>query len=122
MLTNLQTRVADRCGVGVRNVALSQILIRAERTVHQRHFGPHAQPAAPHFLRHRHLMLMNMRQIACPAAKCSFCAGGGSQTRVVSNVRFSATGFSPDFTRFSHIFAYAAIVNRPIRMHRHILK
>ena len=103
MLTNLQTRVADRCGVGVRNVALSQILSRAERTVHQRHFEPHAQPAASDFLRRRHLMLMNMREIACLAAKCSFCARGGSQTRVVSNVRFSPTGFPPDFHTLSHM-------------------
>ena len=93
MLTHLRARVADRCGVWVRNVALSQILTRAECVVHRRHFDLHAQPAAPHFLRRRHLMFMNMRQIVCPAAKCSFCAGGGPQ-RVLSQM----CGFQrPDF-------------------------
>ena len=93
MMTHLRARVADRRGLGVRNVALSQILSRAKCTVRRRYFDPHAQPAAPHFLRRRHLMLMNMRQIVCPAAKCSFCAGGGSQ-RVLSQM----SGFQrPDF-------------------------
>ena len=70
MLTHLQARVTDCCGVGVRNVVLSQILSRAECTVHRHRFDPHGQPTESGFLRRRILILMNMREIVCPAAKC----------------------------------------------------
>ena len=97
MLTHLRACMADRCGVGVRNVALSQILSRAECTVHRHRFGPHGQPTESDFLRRRILMLMNMREIVRPAAQCCLCAAGGSP-RVSSQMRDSQ---HPDFCTFS---------------------